>query len=107
MKNSQISKGTAEIGLSMDQRISEHPSAVNINGAVSPITREIANKTPVKIPLKAAGNCTRNITLALLPPKANPASLRESGRIFKVSSVERMIRGNLIIHKETLPAIAE
>ena len=58
MKNSQINNGTADIGLSIDHLINEQPNAVNINGAVSPITRDIASSTPVKIPPNAAGNCT-------------------------------------------------
>ena len=107
LKNSQISSGTAEIGLSIDQRTNEQPNAVNISGAVSPITREIARSTPVKIPPNAAGSCTLSITLALFPPSARPASLREAGRILSVSSVDLIINGNIIMKRATLPAIAE
>ena len=95
LKNSQINNGTADIGLSIDHLTNEHPNAVNINGAVSPITREIANNTPVNIPLNAAGNCTFSITRALFPPSANPASFNDAGTIFNVSSVERTINGNM------------
>lgn len=62
LKNSQISKGTADIGLVMFQLMAAPPSAVNINGAVSPTTREIASKIPVKILPKAEGSITCNIT---------------------------------------------
>ena len=107
LKNSQINSGTADIGLSIDHLTNEHPNAVNINGAVSPITREIANNTPVNIPPNAAGNCTLIITRARFPPRANPASFNEVGTIFNVSSVERIINGSIMIHSATLPAIAE
>jgi hypothetical protein len=107
LKNSQINNGTADIGLSIDHLTNEHPNAVNINGAVSPITRDIANNTPVNIPPNATGNCTRIITLARFPPSASPASFNDAGTIFNVSSVERTINGNIIIHSATLPAMAE
>ena len=107
LKNSHINSGTADIGLSMEKRMSEHPNAVNISGAVSPITREMASRTPVKMPPKAAGSCTFSITLALLPPNARPASFNDVGSIFNVSSVERIISGNIMMKSATLPAIAE
>ena len=95
------------MGLSMSKRMNEHPNAVNINGAVSPITRDIASSTPVNIPPKAAGSCTFSITRALLPPNANPASLSDAGNIFNVSSVERMMSGSIIMQSAALPAMAE
>lgn len=107
LKNSHISSGTAEMGLSIAKRINEQPRAVNISGAVSPITREIASRIPVNIPPNAAGSYTFIITRALLPPSASPASFNDAGRIFSVSSVERMMSGSIMIHSATLPAIAE
>ena len=107
LKNSQMSSGTAEMGLSIDQRMNEQPRAVNMSGAVSPMTREMASSTPVKMPPKAAGSCTRSITRALLPPRARPASLSEAGSILRVSSVERMMSGSIMMHSATLPAMAE
>ena len=107
LKNSHINSGTADIGLSMEKRMSEQPRAVNIRGAVSPMTREMASRMPVKIPPNAAGSCTFIITLALLPPNARPASFNDAGSIFNVSSVERIISGNIMMKSATLPAIAE
>ena len=40
-------------------------------------------------------------------PTAKPASLSDAGRIFSVSSVERMMSGSIIMQSATLPAIAE
>lgn len=76
------------MGLSIEKRISEQPRAVNISGAVSPITRETASSMPVKIPPNAAGSCTRIITRALLPPRANPAEEEEGKNGFHLDSKE-------------------
>jgi len=40
-------------------------------------------------------------------PSAKPASFTEIGIIFKVSSVERIIKGNIITASAVLPAKAE
>jgi hypothetical protein len=56
LKNSHIKRGTAEIGLSIDHLMKEQPSAVNIKGAVSPITLDIAKRIPVNIPPNAEGS---------------------------------------------------
>lgn len=100
-------RGTADIGLSIDHLTNEHPNAVNKSGAVSPITLDTDNNIPVKMPPKAAGSCILSITLALLAPNANPASFKDKGSIFRVSSVERIISGSIIINNATLPAMAE
>lgn len=76
------------MGLSTEKRISEQPRAVNISGAVSPITRETASSMPVKIPPNAAGSCTLIITRALLPPRANPAEEEEGKNGFHLDSKE-------------------
>ena len=81
--------------------------AVNISGAVSPITLDTASSIPVNIPPNADGSRTLSVTLALLPPSASPASLRDVGRIFIVSSVDLIISGSIIMNSAALPAIAE
>ena len=56
---SQLEEGEGEL---MFQLMAAPPSAVNISGAVSPTTREMANRIPVKILPNEAGSITFNIT---------------------------------------------
>ena len=58
LKNSQISNGTADIGRAIFQLIAAPPSAVNMSGAVSPTTREMASRIPVNILPNADGTMT-------------------------------------------------
>ena len=83
------------------------PKAVSISGAVSPITREMESRIPVKIPPNPDGIKILNTTFIYDEPNANPASLYERGNIFSVSSVERTTIGSIIIVNATLPASAE
>ena len=102
-----MSKDTAEVGFAGSHCMAEAPKAVSIRGAVSPITRDIANKMPVKMPPKAEGMRTFNTIMVYDEPREREASLRLSGRRLRVSSVERMIRGNNMIANDMEPAIAE
>lgn len=97
----------ALVGFVISQFTDAAPNAVTSKGAVSPITRETAKSDPVNNPLNAEGNKIRSTTLVYDPPKANPASFKEVGNIFKLSSVDRIIMGNIIIANATLPANAE
>ena len=83
------------------------PKVVSISGAVSPKTLEIESKIPVIKPLKPEGIITFKMILWYGTPKAAPASFIEIGIIFIVSSVERIINGNIMIANATLPAKAE
>src|ERR1035437_2955477 len=102
-----MSNGRLCIGFKMFVVIYGFPNAVNNNGAVSPATLATESITPDSIPLNPHGTTIFKITLWYGNPKASPASFNEEGISFNVSSVERIIMGNIIIANATLPDKAE
>src|ERR1700679_487039 len=80
---------------------------VNKSGAVSPATRAIDNKTPVKIPFLAVLITMLRIVFHSGIPKAQEASRSEWGISLTNSSVVRVTIGIIINPKAQPPARAE
>ena len=81
--------------------------AVKSNGAVSPLTRAIANNTPVITPLFAARKTTLIETFHFGAPNANAASRSVVGTNFSMFSVVRTTTGIAISESATVPAQPE
>src|ERR1700691_5086511 len=68
-------------------------SAVNSNGAVSPLMRAMANNRPVTMPLRAAGYNTLTMVRHGYAPSAAEASFMPMGTRLSMSSVVRRVTG--------------
>ena len=77
------------------------PKAVNSSGAVSPVTRAIANSNPVVIAGRAAGTTIRIVVANSESPSASAPSRIERGTLRMASSEVRKIIGSISIANAT------
>ena len=83
------------------------PKAVNSSGAVSPAPRATARRVPVTMPLIPAGRMTFRIVPVYDTPRASAASRSVTGMSRRVSSVDRVITGSMIMAMASPPESAE
>ncbi len=103
----KICTGRAAIG-----SFSRHPQygftkAVKRSGAVSPAMRASDTRTPVRMPLRAAGRTTPRVVRQRVKPSARAPSLISRGTRRTISSVVRVTMGRSMMASASPPASAE